>query len=212
MEKPWEDIDYSAVQDLYDKRFNTHLILKRTFDEHDIAKYVPLALEIEEPSGNYSAHEHGLGPSILQSSTPNLVFDLASKLFQCNHPEQIPDIIWRANLPYLKISVGSEMSMMLRPDTFWVTNVRTVWSHLVLKHVGNTTLANEALYLYKSRETDSEMEYRIWSHIHKLVGPSLQKLYNLAAPEAIKRHLKPGDLKLLWADAVANTLYNEYSS
>lgn len=209
MEKPWEQIDYYVVREHSDRRFETHLELKRAFERNDIAGYVPLALGISNPRGNYSSAEHGLGPRILRSSKPERVFELASQLVACESPADIPVTIYRAKLPYLKISVGSEMSMMLRLHIFWVTNVRTVWAYLVIKHGGNRSLANEELKLYREHDAEAEMTYEIWREIHHLVGPSLATLGDLGAEESKKQNIEPGELKYLWADAVADRLYNE---
>ena len=209
--KPWEDIDYSVVRDHYNHRVDIHRELRRAFEQHDISRYVPLALGISENAGNYSAAEHVLGPRVLQHSTPEQVFDLAARLFACNSPAEIPRTIYNAKLRYLKISVGSEMAAMLRPDIFWVTNVRTVWAHLVLKHQGHTTRANEELSLYRDPDRDSEMDYRIWSEIHGLVGTSLLRLADLGSEAATKQNIELGDLRFLWADAIADTLYVKYS-
>ncbi|MBL7209202.1 MAG: hypothetical protein ISS52_03815 [Dehalococcoidia bacterium] len=209
--KPWEDIDYSVVRDHYNHRVDIHRELRRAFEQHDISRYVPLALGISENAGNYSAAEHVLGPRVLQHSTPEQVFDLAARLFACNSPAEIPRTIYNAKLPYLKISVGSEMAAMLRPDVFWVTNVRTVWAHLVIKHDGDITLANEELSLYRDQDSDSGMDYSIWSEIHGLVGPSLLRLADLGSEAATKQNNEPGDLTFLWADAIADTLYVKYS-
>ncbi len=211
IDRPWQNIDYCSVHDLYEKRFDTHLGLKRAFEQGKISAYAELALGINDPSGNYSAAEHGLGPQILARSTAEQVFELAKKLFRCASAESIPMVIYSANLPFLKIGVGSEMAAMLRPDAFWVTNVRTTWAHLIVKNNGDVAQANQELRLYRDDERDSEMDYRIWSELHKLVGPSLEKLYKLSTPEAAKQSVEFGDLRFLWADAIADVLYNNYA-
>ncbi len=120
-------------------------------------------------------------------------------------------MIKNANIPNLKISVGSEMSMMLKPNVFWVTNVRTLWSYLALKHDWNIDVVNNALDLYKDNERDSEMEYAIWSDLHPLLGDSLKALADLGTKETLKQDLEPGKHTFLWADAFANELYSKYS-
>lgn len=108
--------------------------------------FVHLALGVSNPRGNYSASEHGLGKRILASSTAlNAVFALAEDLYVCKNPRDIPQIIRARAIDFLKISVGSEMAMLLRPNDFWVANVRTVWAYLLVKHDYNLNVANEAM-------------------------------------------------------------------
>ena len=207
----WDTIDYGTVRVLYDRRYGIHRRLATTFQDGEVRRYAELALGIEEDGGNYSAAEHGLGPRILQRSRPEEVFALATKLFACEIPAEIPEIIYATNLPYLKIGVGSEMAALLRPDVFWVTNVRTIWAHLVIKHDNNVGLANEELYYYRTREMPSEMEYSLWRDIHPLVGSSMEKLAELGNKLALKQGARAGSLRFLWADAIADTAYNKYS-
>ena len=216
-DKPWDNIDYPSVHDLYEKRLNTHVKLKNAFDSGDASAYAQLGLGISDSSGNYSASEHGLGPQILQSSTADQVLELARSLFKCTSANDITKVIYEVKLPYLRISVGSEMAMMLRPRLCWVTNRRSVWAHLVVKHNGNVSLANDALHAYlddgdtAKRYGDDDGDYRKWRELHKLVGPSLERLLQLAS-EASNQSLLPETLKFLWADAIANNLYDQYTS
>lgn len=200
-------IDFKNVRELYDMRMNMHHRIEAEFKKGNIEQYTKLALGITENCGNYSAAEHGLGPKILLETTTLRVFNLAKQLYECRMPKEIPDIILRAAIQYLKISVGSEMAAMLRPDTFWVTNTRTIWATLLVKHADDVGKANLELQLYRDGERDSEMDYRIWSDIHGKLDVSLTRLAKLGKGEAIAQKVKPGDLVYLWADAVANALY-----
>lgn len=214
MGQPWEDIDYRVVRELYDRRMNAHWILLERFNEGHVTPYVELALGIEDKCGNYSAAEWGLGPKIRLLSADGLIFELARKLFDCKSAEEIVETIYKkAELPNLKISVGSEMAMMLRPDSFWVTNRRTMWSQLVLKYKGDTPKANEELSLYNlhDKDMDSEMDYQTWCAMHPSMGPSLRDLATLGRQVAMARSVEPGDLTYLWADAIADTMYNEFT-
>jgi hypothetical protein len=213
MDKPWEELDYREVRELYDRRVEAHRVLLEWLNAGDVARYVELALGIHDKCGNYSAAEHGHGPKIRLRSTDEQVFALAKKLFVCQSAEEIVETIYRAKLPNLKIGVGSEMSMMLRPDSFWVTNRRTMWSQLVLKYKGDTPKANEELSLYNlhDKDMDSEMDYQIWCAMHPLMGPSLRDLAKLGRQVAMARSVEPGDLTYLWADAIADTMYNEFT-
>lgn len=207
----WDTIHYRTARVLYDKRYEIHRRLARAFQDEQARSYAELALGIKEDGGNYSAAEHGLGPRILQRSRPEEVFALARKLFACALPTEIPGIIYEANLPYLKIGVGSEMAALLRPDVFWVTNVRTIWAHLVMKHHDDVRLANEELHYYRTQEMPSEMEYSLWRDIHPLVGSSMEKLAEQGNRLAKKQGTEAGSLRFLWADAIADTAYNKYS-
>lgn len=87
-------------------------------------------------------------------------------------------------------------------------NVRTIWVHLLLKHEWNRRLANEELELYRDNDRNSEMNYRIWRDIYLSLKPSLLKICEMGNKEAIRQSVEPGELKFLWADAIASSLYN----
>jgi hypothetical protein len=203
----------SDVKQHYMERCEIHKELVRTLDT-DGDSFTNLALGISNPAGNYSAAEHALGIRILKENGSRSILSLARELNNCHSPKKIPEIISAHKLKYLKISVGSEMSMMLSPDKFWVANVRTVWSHLLIKHGDDYKIANEALSLYRDSEGDrsSEMEYKIWSEIHPLLEVSLCRLNDLGNNEAQRQNVKPGQRKYLWADAIANALYASRST
>lgn len=187
--------------------------MTKAFDGRDTAAYVPLALGITNNAGNYSAAEHGLGKRIIASNTPTAVFGLAEALFRCSSSRKIPKLIYDQNLKYLKISVGSEMSMMLKPNKFWVANVRTIWAHLLIQTGDDYQRANDALSVYRTSadETNSEMEYSKWSEIHALLETSLKHLYTLGVKEAERQKVLPGEYLYLWADTIANALYTNRS-
>ena len=129
--------------------------------------YDRLALGITEGPGNYSASEHVMGPRILAvAGAEQDVFDLATAIEACVAVNRLPTVIYERNITNLKISVGSEMAMMLRPDIFWVGNKRTIWSQLLVSHDMNQRPANEALRLYYSRDDDSEMDYPVWRDLY----------------------------------------------
>jgi hypothetical protein len=210
-DKPWDVIDYNAAANLYAHRYGIHKRLIQFLQGNQVYEYVQLALGIVEKGGNYSAAEHGLGPKILQHSSPETVFELAKKLFTFQgSPEKVPEVIYKENIPYLKISVGSEMGALLRPQVLWVTNVRTVWAHLVIKH-NDLGLANEELRYYRTTDMPSEMEYQLWSDIHPQVGSNMHQIVRVASMHVNRQGIKAGDLTYLWADAIADTAYNKYS-
>lgn len=207
---PWDAIDYKAVVSLYNTRHRVHQELLSLFKRGSVDEYVQLALGIKQPDGNYSASDHGLGPRILEQSPPIRVFGLAEKLFRCPRPDDAPRIIYGERIPYLKISVGSEMGGLLKPDVLWVTNVRTIWAHLVMKH-NDVSLANEELTSYRTGDMPSEMEYPLWRDVHPSVGQSMRQLASLASEIASRQSCEPGSLPFLWADAVADKAYTDYA-
>ncbi len=203
-------LDFEEIRVLYDIRAQKHTELRKFFDKKDIENYVSNALGISDENGNYSASEHDLGPKILEHYSKNGVYKLAEKLDACQKETHIPDTIYNAKILYLKISVGSEMAMMLRPNDFWVGNVRTIWCHLLIKHSWNLDLANEELELYRYDDLSSEMHYRIWKDIYLALKPSLQELSDLGNEEAIVQGVTPGNLTFLWADVIASYLFESY--
>ena len=132
------EIDMHDVKDHYKSRKDVSKRLKGCMQNGDQKEYVELALGITDPLGNYSAHEHSLGPRILENNSISSIYKLAQRLASEELKiTNLPKIIYQANLSYLKISVGSEMTSLLQPDRFWIGNVRTIWSHLVVKNQGD---------------------------------------------------------------------------
>lgn len=205
----WNGIDYSIAKKLYESRCRIHQTLLKAFQGNDVHGYVQLALGIIERGGNYSAAEYGLGPKILNQSPPERVFQLAGKLFNCNDPKQILDIIYKESIPNLKVSVGSEMAALLKPDLFWVVNARTIWAHFVMEKK-KVESANLILSAYHE-DMPSDMEYNKWKQIYPFVGPSMTTLASIGADIAKLNGITPGTVRFLWADAIADTAYNKYS-
>src|SRR5438132_675618 len=119
------ELDMHEVREHYMVRERTHAQVRRLFDAGAVHDFVQLALGISDPAGNYSAAEHRLGPRILSESNEADVFTLATEIEACPITHHLPDLIYRHSLPYLKISVGSEIAMILKPNVHWVGNVRT---------------------------------------------------------------------------------------
>ena len=207
---PWDAIDYEAVVSLYNTRHGVHQRLLSLFKQGSVDEYVELALGIKQPDSNYSASDHGLGPRILEQSPPQRVFQLAEKLFRCHTPDDAPQVVYGENIPYLKISVGSEMGALLKPDVFWVTNVRTIWAHLVMKH-NDVRLANEELTYYRTGGMPSEMEYQLWRDIHTSVGESMRQLAMVSREIACRQGCQPNSFDFLWSDAIADQAYTKYA-
>jgi hypothetical protein len=203
-----EEIKHILMADVYQhyiERREVHKRLINLLDNEQFEDYVELALGITDAAGNYSAAEHQLGPQILYNNSISSVYNLAQELRSCLSVSRIPRIIYESNLPYLKIGVGSEMAMMLNPNEYWVGNVRTIWTHLLIKHKWNYDIANEELELYREDDLSSEMAYRIWREIYLSMKDNLEILVDLGNEHATNSDEK---LKYLWADAIANALYS----
>lgn len=100
------------------------------------------------------------------------------------------------------------MSCVLNPTVCWVANSRTIWTHLVFKHGGDISKANEELELYHDDDATSEMAYQKWAAIHRELAKSMSKIAEEGASLARLASVKPGNVKYLWADAIANALYD----
>lgn len=202
-------LDMPDVRQHYLNRRSTHRLLLKHLKDGDKNAYVMLALGITDPSGNYSAAERGLGYLILKPrGGEDRVFDLAQKIMACPGPRQLPPLIQRADIPYLKISVGSEMAAMLRPNEFWVGNVRTIWCHLLVKHNEDYDKANEELELYREGDWGSEMAYPIWADIYVKMDKNLRVIEKDGNAEAKSQKVKIGKLRYLWIDAICNAMYD----
>lgn len=214
-----EQLDMSSVKNHYDERFRCHQKLVSLFSNNNTEEYLNLALGISDPCGNYSASEHHLGERILANNSHNshnAITNLAHSLFDANNTRLMLESIYRANLSHLKISVGSEMAMMLKPDVFWVGNVRTIWTHLLCKHNYDLNLANEELALYRDQNSDSEMYYKIWSEIYRLMNvrdnSSIDKICDAANDVSLSQNVETGKLKYMWFDAISSGLYDKFAN
>ena len=175
-------------------------------------KFVELALGISNSVGNYSSAEHGLGPKILRTN-PNAekqVFDLALKFADLTTARLVPEMIRDAQIKNLKISVGSEISCMVNPRICWVANVRTIWTHLVIKHGDNVQLADEELRLYRDSDESSKMSYAKWAAIHAELDVALTRISEQSLEVCDKMLFPPQRISYLWADAIASDLYEMY--
>jgi len=204
LEDVLNELAFSSIRDLYDKRIKVHRDLATALDKGSVKEYVNTALGIADEYGNFSAFEWDLGSQVLEKSSCRTVFNLAERLFECDDPLRIPDIIYSADIPNLKISVGSEMAMMLRPDDFWVTNRRTLYAYFLDENDGNTVSANEVLQMY-------EADWDMWRDFHAEIGPSLRSLGELGRHVASDRGIAPGSITYLWADAIADGLYTKFA-
>jgi hypothetical protein len=205
------ELNMADVREHYLSRERAHITLRELFLAGCVEDYVNLALGITNPAGNYSAAEHGLGPRILDENSHQDVFNLATEIEACPNTHHLPELIYRHKLPYLKISVGSEIAMMLKPNVHWVGNVRTIWSHLLIKHNGKRNKANQELKLYKDDQRDSEMAYLIWRDIYLALEQNMLTVGRLASEAATSQNVAPGPLRFMWPDAVASFLFDQWA-
>jgi hypothetical protein len=203
------DLDWSDVKQHYSARVGVHKKLLELRAQTSFRVYLNLMLGIGEKNehGNYSARDHDLGPRILSECDPTKLVKFSDELKRVKDPLSVPQIIQSARIKYLKIGVGSEISCMLNPRVCWVSNVRTIWCHLLIKHRGSIDRANEELKLYREHDDRAEMAYRQWHAIHNELGRSMDVLNAFGADCATKADIVPGKIKYIWADAVANAMY-----
>jgi hypothetical protein len=204
-----DHLNWKDVRSHYDGREEVHQRLLTLSNEE---KFVNLILGIDDPRGNYSASEHALGAQIL-SSNPNAVkrvADLAREFRSLKSAATVPELVRLAALRYLKIGVGSEVSCMVNPHVCWVANTRTIWTHLVIKHADDFGKADEELKLYRTQDDTSEMAYRIWAEIHRELSTSMTRIAKEGEKQARHASVTPGSITYLWADAIANALYESY--
>ena len=204
------DLDFSQVRENYNYRKDTHKKLVKLLKKNKNDKYINLAVGIKNISGNFSASDHHLGEPIIACNSEESIIRLAKEFYSKSYnAEDLPELIYKKmNLSYLKISIGTEMAMMLRPKKYWVGNVRTIWSHLVNKHSGNIEKANVELALYRTDNESSEMYYQKWRTIYMIMNKDLIKIEKISFELAKKQKIKPGKLKYLWIDAVCNEMYS----
>ncbi len=202
-------VDWREVEKHYLNRENVHKDLLALHKAKSVGQFVDLLLGISDATGNYSADEHNLGPQILNrnANARQRVFDLATKFISLKVASVVPNLVRVAHLIYLQIGVGSEASCMMNPAICWVANTRTIWTHLVLKHGGDFEKADEELRLYRNADDTSEMAYRNWEAIHRELEKSMTTIANDGAQYARSVSVAPGQLRYLWADAIANWLY-----
>jgi len=205
-------LDMNDVRSQYQRRSAVSKELIRLLERANAKKFADLALGISDVDGNYSAAEHGLGPQILAARSASTVLELGNRLAVCSEPKQMVETIYAARVPNLKISVGSEIAMMVRPTTFWVANTRSIWAHLLVKHSFDYAKANEELRLYRDPERTSEMDYRLWKAIYLIMEKDLIRLGEMAEAEAIAQKVKKGSDRNIWFDAIANAIYEKRST
>ncbi|MBS1002256.1 hypothetical protein JK169_14855 [Acetobacter persici] len=193
----------------YKARMRVHRRLLALHESRKTSAFAKLLLGISDNQGNYSARDHGLGPRILSENlnAEMSLFRVSEKFLTLENAYNVPKIIREANLKYFRIGVGSETSCMINPQVCWISNTRSIWTHLVFKHGGNFSRANEELELYRNEDETSEMAYRKWAAIHRDMKDTLAEILNQGSLRAKSALIEPGKVKYLWADAIANALY-----
>lgn len=210
-EDPFAILDWDAVRAGYDARAACHRRLIKLHRANRPQAFVQVALGIADAVGNFSASQYALGPKILASNTraPERVQELAGQFGQLESAQRVPPLVRGAALSYLGISVGSELSCMMNPQVCWIANVRTIWTHLLVKHDDSIDTANEALQYYRA-EDSGEMAYKIWRDIHRELDTAMTRIGDRAEHLAQRAGIEPGPLKYLWADSVADAMYATY--
>jgi len=210
---PLSVLTWSEVKSIYDDRVAVHRKLLNLHRAGVSKTFAELALGISDPTGNYSAAEHNLGPQIMRENgrAQNRVHALAGDLKDVQRGTDAPPIIYGAGLSKLKIGVGSELSCMMNPEVCWVANTRTIWTHLVFKHRGNIKRANEELALYRNEDETSEMAYNKWRAIHRELAGSLPNIAADGARKAKAARVRAGAIVYIWADAICTSLYSHHN-
>lgn len=205
-------LDWKAVRDQYDLRGRVHRQLLALHRQRKVSDFVDLLLGISDPAGNYSAAEHGLGPKVLTENlnAEDRLWAVAEEFLALRNPHDVPPTIRRTGLRYFQIGVGSEASCMMNPQVCWVANVRTIWTHLVIKHADSFRKADEELELYRESDVTSEMAYQMWQAIHGELAGTITRIAEEGTRLSTAAGVTPGPIKYLWADAIANQLYADH--
>lgn len=206
-------LDWPAVREHYDRRVRVHGELIDLLDQGPSLAFARLLVGVADPVGNYSASQHGLGPRILANPRASeRLHALAMKFRGLTTAHDVPRLIREAALDYFKVGVGSEASCMINPTVCWVSNVRTIWTHLPIKHADNVDHANEELRFYRNGEADGEMVFRTWAAIHREMDTAMTRIAARASDLCQRAVVTPGPIKYLWADAVADALYTKHAA
>ncbi len=220
MDELLAQLDWSRVCETYAVRADISHRLAGLHARGQVREFCELLLS---PDANYSARDHGLAPRIRArtingENVDQRLFTLASNFRSLTDAVEVPQIVKNAHLSYLGIGVGSEASCLLNPTVCWVTNVRTIWTHLALTHGGDVGAANEALELYRDhlnpppQQRDLDMAYAIWYRLDRELRTSLNDLVRLSAAHVEQARIQAGPLVFLWADAIADSLYSRFAA
>jgi hypothetical protein len=205
-------LNWLSVRKQYELRQKASAELLRLHAQRKLPQFIELLLGISDSAGNYSASEHGLGPKIIGENlnAEDRLYAISTDFLRAKSAHDVPPLIRGAGLRYFQIGVGSEASCMLNPQICWVANVRTIWTHLVIKHADNFQKADEELQLYRDSDVTSEMAYEMWQAIHGELAGTITRIAEEGSRLARLANAKPGSVKYIWADAIANQLYADY--
>ena len=200
----------------FQSRYATHTQLLYLLDAGMDEEYVDLALGITDGVGNYSASDHKvhLGHKILSRTGWPEVAAFARESLMSRPCRELPRLVLTQDMPWLKTSVGSEMMCLLRPDSCWVTNKRTVYTYFLHQNNDDWEKAIEAVQEMTRGSEDVSDTYDAWSEIHPEIVYALLELAEAGRHEfaselrAAGASSIAGSSKFLWADAVASQVYD----
>lgn len=204
-----DSIDWLKVDEHYKKRVSVHQRLLKLLAASSASAFANEALEDE---ANYSAYENRLRDRILGNNhdAERRIAALARKFEVLEDAHEVTVLIDKADLKFLKVGVGSELSCIVNPKVCWVANTRTIWSHFAVNN--NLAAANEALSLFRDKDENSKMAYQKWAALHGIIDGSLRRLAELSIGLAGRAGIEVGALTYLWADAIATNFYANYHS
>jgi hypothetical protein len=206
-----KSLDWEEVASFYTMRVDLHRTAIALMNENRTEEFARLALGISDPAGNFSASRHRLGRLVLarNNNAAGQVFKLARRLREEEIGWRAPEVIYAAAISYAKISVGSEIGLLVNPERMWVTNERSVWASLVVKHDGNMDLVDSEYELYVNDDPNSEMHYSNWAALHaELVGTSMVSLLEKARQSGVSLP-SDGETDFLLADSIASFMYDQ---
>jgi hypothetical protein len=200
-------LDWDRVHVCFDIRVAASESLLDALDGADAVAFARMALAMDgDPSPNYSADDHKLGPKVFASNREpaRRLKALANQFVALTAGRTIPDLVRAADLTFCKVGVASEMSCLVNPARLWVCNARTLWTSLLVKH-GVVSTANEELKLYRESNSESEMYWPVWKDLHK----GLERVQRRLIEESAAHTIRPEDADFLWADAICNVAYED---
>jgi|GEM_PF-4299348 len=209
-------ISIKQVEKHLKNRLSTHEFLCDLLEKNKIEEFVNIAIGIDEniTNGNYSASEHNLGEKIIGNNTNvyNRIFSFAQSIYQSQQKINIPKTIRSLGLSYLKISVGSEIATMLKPDTYWIANIRTLWTQAYLNNNFRINDANEyiKIFLTQPNSDDIRDDYPMWLSLYPSLETSLREIARIGDQSA-QKNLSTNAI-FLWADAICSELYEQRDS
>jgi hypothetical protein len=211
-----DNVDWKTVRDHYDTRVAVSRNLCDLYQRQKVQEFGQMAVGVGfgAPDANYSASvgHRPLGPDILNANlnAERQIFNLAGKFIPLKDARDVPALIRTAQIKYLFIAVGSEISCLMNPAVCWVANRRTIWTHLAVKHADSIAKADAELDLYRDSDETSEMAYSKWAAIHAELRVALTRIAEQGSDLSRKAKVVPGDIVFLWADAIASHLYGVY--